>query len=33
MTADATVPDGRARHCRGQLVPVRLEPLSAGYGT
>jgi hypothetical protein len=33
MTVDAAVPDGRARHWRGKLVPARLEPLCAGYGT
>jgi hypothetical protein len=33
MAVDAAVPDGRARHSRRILVPARLEPLSAGYGT
>jgi hypothetical protein len=33
MTVDAAAPDGRARHSRRKLVPARLEPLSARYGT
>jgi len=33
MTVDAVTPDGKAGHCRRELVPARLGPLPAGCRT